>query len=108
MIARTACCVVVVVVAFAGCFAGSADQRESPEDRTIVVTDPRVSNDGTSLTVTGLVDGIEASVAATEVTVDGVAVPGPVLNVDCQQECWLCDCSEKDCSCTPVPCCPLR
>jgi hypothetical protein len=80
---------------FAGCV-GSTVEEDSVE-----LTNAKISQVGESLVATGLVDGVETSVVASDVTVDG--------DSDISDEttsCYLCRCEGSwwNCPCKKVPC----
>jgi PBP1b-binding outer membrane lipoprotein LpoB len=99
--------IILGALLFSGCLNSPSDGNASKGDPSITLTAAHITHDGTSVLVTGLVDGVESSVLATDVTIDGVAVSRDVSSAISPADdttCFVCVCQGGSCRCRQVPC----
>ncbi len=94
---------VLGVFSFGGC-AERPDDGSTSNTGAVTLTSARLTHQGDSITVSGLVDGVETSFEASEVTVDGVPVDSRVLSLEDPVQCFVCVCRGASCKCIQVQC----
>lgn len=89
-----------------GCLTSPGDGDTGKGDSAITLTAAHLTHDGDSVLVTGLVDGVEMSVRAMELTIDGVAPSpsGASVVATNAKECFFCVCDGASCICKRARC----
>lgn len=89
-----------------GCVTSPGDGDTGKGDSVITLAGAHLVRDGDSVLVTGQVDGVEMSVRATELTIDGVAssFDGASVVGTNAKECYFCVCDGGRCTCKPARC----
>jgi hypothetical protein len=73
----------------------------------VTVTGAHLTPQGDAVMVNGLVDGVETSILASDVTIDGTPFDGRVSSLAGPLEdirCFKCDCRGRTCLCVPIVC----
>ena len=87
-----------------GCIESESADRSTSNADPVVLTRADIAHEGDSVVVTGLVDGVETSVVASDVTLDGTVPVEEIGPATGSLQCVICVCGPRTCVCRRVPC----
>ncbi len=95
---------VAAMLSFTGCLENPGEPSlADPAAETVTLDKAHIVQDGDSMLITGMSDGVESSVRASQVTVGGKSFAGDDETSNIVQ-CYLCSCHDGVCVCVPVGC----
>ena len=101
--------VAVGFLSFAGCVGATNERGSADQGDSLVLTNAHISHDGELFVVTGLTNGVEASVTVSDVSIDGNGI-APTGRAQISASlvdpitCYVCACKGDVCVCKQISC----